>query len=67
MEYADHISKVTSNHSCIEDFKYNTSETLKPGDLNVNHEKTEQYIINRTNNEWSLCKYLEACWTRVKT
>ena len=58
MEYADDISKVTSNHSSMENFKHNTSEILKPRDLNVNHGKTEQYIINRTNNEWRLCKYL---------
>ena len=58
MEYADDISKVTSNHSSMENFKHNTSEILKPRDLNVNHDKTEQYIISRTNNEWRLCKYL---------
>ena len=45
MEYADDISKVTSNHSSMENFKHNTPEILKPGDLNVNHDKTEQYII----------------------
>ena len=60
MEYADDISKVTSNHSSMENFKHNTSEILKPRDLNVNHDKTEQYIINRTNNEWRLCKYLRS-------
>ena len=58
MEYADGISKVTSNHSSKENFKYNTSEILNSKDLNVNHGKTEQYIINRTNNEWRLYKYL---------
>ena len=58
MEYAHDISKVTSNHSSMENFKHNTSEILKPKDLNVNHYKTEQYTINKTNNEWRLCKYL---------
>ena len=58
MEYTDDISKVTSNHSSMENFKHNTSEILKPRDLNVNHDKTEQCIINRINNEWRLCKYL---------
>ena len=58
MEYVDDISKVTSNHSSMENFKHNTTEILKPRDLNVNHNKTEQYIISRTNNEWRLCKYL---------
>ena len=58
MEYADDISKVTSNHSSMENFKHITSGILKVRDLNVNHDKTEQYIINRTNNEWRLCKYL---------
>ena len=42
----------------MENFKHNTTEILKPRDLNVNHNKTEQYIISRTNNEWRLCKYL---------
>ena len=58
MEYVDDISKVISNHSSMENFKHNTTEILKPRDLNVNHDKTEQYIISRTNNEWRLCKYL---------
>ena len=42
----------------MENFKHNTTEILKSRDLNVNHNKTEQYIISRTNNEWRLCKYL---------
>ena len=58
MEYADDISKVTSNHSSMENFKHNTSEILKSRDLNVNHNKTEQRILKRTNNKWRLCKYL---------
>ena len=58
MEYASDISKITSNHSSMENLKHNTPEILKPGDLNVNHDKAEQYIINRTNDEWRLCKYL---------
>ena len=58
MEYADDISNVTSNHSSMENFKHNTSEILKSRDLNVNHNKTEQRILKRTNNKWRLCKYL---------
>ena len=61
MEYAgdvSKVSKVTSNHSSMTNFETSTSEMLKPRDLNVNHDKTGQYIINRTNNEWRLCKYL---------
>ena len=41
MEYAGHVSKVTSNHSSMENFKHSTSEILKPRDLNVNDDKTE--------------------------
>ena len=41
MEYADDISKVTSNYSSMENIKHNTSEILKPRDLNVNHDKTD--------------------------
>ena len=58
MEHVDDTSKVTSNHSSMENFKHNTLEILRPRDLNINHSKTEQYIINRTNSEWRLCKYL---------
>ena len=58
MENTDDISKLTSDHSFMENFKHNTSEILKPRDLNVNHDKTEQDIINKNNNEWRLCKYL---------
>ena len=42
MEYADDISKVTSNHSSMENFKHITPEILKPRDLNVNHEKNRK-------------------------
>ena len=49
MKYADNISKVitskVSNHSSMDNFKHNASEILKPRDLNVNQDKTEQYII----------------------
>ena len=49
MNYADNISKVitskVSNHSSMDNFKHNASEILKPRDLNVNQDKTEQYII----------------------
>ena len=45
MECADGISKITSNHSSMKNFQHNTSEILKPIDLNVNHDKKEQYII----------------------
>ena len=45
MRYADNTSKVTSNHSSMDNFKYNASEILKLRDLNVNQDKTEQYII----------------------
>ena len=66
IEYADDISKATSNHNSMENFKRNTSEILKPRDLNVNHGKTEQYIINRTEIEWRLCKYLAATeWSNI--
>ena len=51
MEYADDISKATSNPSSMENLKHNRAEILKPRDLNVNYGKAEQYIINRTNNE----------------
>ena len=58
MEYADDISKITSNHSCMENFKHNTLKILKPRGLNKNQDKAEQYIINKTCNKWRLCKYL---------
>ena len=42
----------------MENLKHNRAEILKSRDLNVNYGKAEQYIINRTNNEWTLCNYL---------
>ena len=67
MEYSDDINKVTSNHSSMENLKHNTSKIVKPRDLNVNHGKTEQYILNTTNNELRLCEYLGSMLDTVKT
>ena len=64
MKYVDNISKVTINHISMENFKHNTSEILKLRDLNVNYEKTEQYIINRSNK--NCVNISEACWTGVQ-
>ena len=67
MEYTDNINKVTSNHSSMENLKHNTSKLVKPRNLNLNLGKTEQYILNKTNNELRLCKYLGSMLDTVKT
>ena len=51
----------------MENLKHNTSKIVKPRDLNVNHGKTEQYILNTTNNELRLCEYLGSMLDTVKT
>ena len=46
MKYADDIGNITSNHSSMENFQHNTSEILKPIDLNVNHDKKRTIHYN---------------------
>ena len=62
MKYTDNISKVTSNHSSLDNFKHNVWEILKPGVPNVSQCKPRQnrtiHDINGTNNEWRMCEYL---------
>ena len=67
MEYVDDISKITSNHSSMENFKHNTSEILKSRDLNAHHDKTEQYIIKKPTTNGDCVNISEACWNWVKT
>ena len=52
MQYANDINKPTSNHSSIQIFKHHMPEVLESRDLMINKDKTEQYLINRTTNEW---------------
>ena len=50
MEYADDISKLTSEHNSIRRYKHNAEETLGKKGLKTNKNKTENYIISRQNH-----------------
>ena len=58
MQYADDISKITSDYNSIQHFKKIVPEKLKTRDLKINQEKTEEYTISKTRNEWRKCKFL---------
>ena len=56
IQYADNISKISSNDS--QKFKQDTSTMLKKWDLHINKGTTEEFTINRYNNGWYRCKIL---------
>ena len=56
IQYADNISKISSNDS--QKFKQDTSTMLKKWDLHINKGTTEEFTINRYNNGWKKCKIL---------
>ena len=51
IEYADVISKLTSNHSSIESFKHHIPEELESRDLMINKNKTKQHNWKPINGE----------------
>ena len=58
-EYADDISKITSNYSSVQFFKYHLPQQLQKRDLTINKTKTEEYIITqrkKCDNRWRSCK-----------
>ena len=60
-EYADDISKITSNYSSIQYLKYHLPQQLQKRDLTINKTKTEEYIITqkkKCDNGWRSCKLL---------
>ena len=60
-EYADDISKITSNYSEIQYIKEHLPDQLKKRDLLINESKTEEYTITKNNkcdNKWKKCKLL---------
>ena len=60
MEYADDISKASSDFNEIRKFKEEAPKVLSSRGLQVNKDKTEEYVINNNNenNEWRNCKLL---------
>ena len=58
MEYADDLSKLTSDHNNIRRYEHNAEENLGKKGLKVNKNKTENYIISRQNHEWKKFKFL---------
>ena len=60
-EYADDISKITSNYNAIQHLKQHLPATLSKRDLIINESKTEEYKITRKDkcgHEWQSCKFL---------
>ena len=58
MEYADDLSKVTSDYSNMQRYEVEKPIKLKEKGLTVNNEKTERYVINKKHSEWKKCKLL---------
>ena len=60
LEYADDISKITSNKETLTRVKKDLPIKLAKRDLTINETKTENYIISRQNcdNVWKECKLL---------
>ena len=58
MEYADDLSKLTSDHSNIRIYEHNAEENLSKKGLKMKKNKTENYIITRQNHQWKKCKLL---------
>ena len=60
LEYADDISKITSNKETVTRVKKDLPIKLAKRDLTINETKTENYIISRQNcdNTWKKCKLL---------
>ena len=59
IQYADNISKISSNYS--QKFKQDASTMLKKWDLHINKGTTKEFTINRYNN----VKYCKAFLTTV--
>ena len=58
-EYADDLSKLTSDYNNIHRYKHNAEEILGKKGLKVKKSKTENYIISRQNHhQWKKCKLL---------
>ena len=58
MEYADDISKVSSDYNESEQTKIEIQEVLEKRNLMINDSKTEQFHITKKNNKWTKCKLL---------
>ena len=58
MEYANDLSKLTSDHRNIRRNKHNAEEILSKNGLKVKKNKTENDIISRQNRQWKMCKFL---------
>ena len=59
-EYADDISRITSDPHNIKQLKATLPQQLAKKNLEINKTKTEEYKISRVNcdNGWKKCKFL---------
>lgn len=58
MEYADDISKITSDFNNIRKHEHDITENLCSKGLKINNSKTEKFVINRNNHQWKKCRFL---------
>ena len=58
MEYADDISKLSSDYNYIEQTKIEIQEVLAKRNLIINDSKTEQFHVTKKNDNWAKCKLL---------
>ena len=61
-QYADDISKISTNEEDIQKTLQEYPDTLSNRGLIINHDKTEQYTISKTTEpSWKKCKLLGTC------
>ena len=59
MEYADDISRASTDEKTIETAKETLPDILRARNLKVNTDKTEEYTIRKSGDEsWKTCKFL---------
>ena len=58
LEYADDITHITTDGKKSQSKKENLPNKLSKRNLTENKDKTEEYVIDKMNNEWRKCKLL---------
>lgn len=58
MEYADDITKLTSDYNGARKYKIDAHVKLRKNGLKINNIKTRKYTINSKTHTWKKCKLL---------
>ena len=58
MQYADDISKISSDYNNVQRFKHDIPKLLLTRNLTISQQKTEEYTINKNEPGWKKCKLL---------